>query len=177
MFGASLLIGVRWFKVGTGIKDIVKHTPWHILLFAFNMYVLVFGLNNIGLINLVVYSLEKLVQLDLFNAVFVMGILSTVLSNVVNNLPAVMISTLAITEMELGPIFLQASYLANVIGSDIGALLTPIGTLATLIWMFILKEKSIKITWSQYLKVTILVIPIGLMISLLSLYLWVIWLF
>lgn len=88
-----------------------------------------------------------------------------------------MISTLSITEMDLQPLLLQAAYLANVIGSDIGALLTPIGTLATLIWMFILKENAIKITWGQYLKVTILVIPIGLMISLLSLYLWIVLLY
>lgn len=51
-----------------------------------------------------------------------------------------MIGTLSITEMGLDPHLVQIAYLANVIGSDIGALLTPVGTLATLIWMYILKN-------------------------------------
>jgi arsenical pump membrane protein len=102
-----------------------------------------------------------------------MGILTTVLSNIFNNLPAVMIGTLAITEMGLNPALLQVAYLANVIGSDIGSLLTPIGTLATLIWMFILKKHNIRMTWGKYISITILIIPVALTVSLLSLYLWV----
>lgn len=176
LFGAFILIALRWFKMGTGITDIVKRTPWHILLFAFNMYVLVFGLKNVGLNDFIVHSLKELVENDALNAIFVMGILSTILSNLFNNLPAVMIGTLSIMDMDLDPTLLQVSYLSNVIGSDIGSLLTPVGTLATLIWMFILKKHGIKITWGQYLKVTFLVIPIGLIVSLFSLYIWVIWL-
>jgi Na+/H+ antiporter NhaD/arsenite permease-like protein len=47
------------------------------------------------------------------------------------------------------------------IGSDIGALLSPMGTLATLIWMYILKLNNIKVTWGKYFKVIIRVIPLG----------------
>ncbi|MCJ8006419.1 arsenic transporter [Lederbergia wuyishanensis] len=177
LIGAATLVLLRWIKTGTGIFDIVKKTPWHILLFAFNMYVLVYGLKNIGLNDFIVLSIKGFVELDPLNATFVMGLLSTSFSNLFNNLPAVMISTLTIIDMDLDPLLLQVAYLANVIGSDIGALLTPIGTLATLIWMFILKKNSINISWGQYLKITLFVIPIGLIVSLLSLYLWVIWLF
>ena len=84
-----------------------------------------------------------------------------------------MISTIAIVDMEMDPLTTQIAYLANVIGSDFGALLTPIGTLATLIWMFELKKHGVKMTWGKYLKVTLFVIPIGLFVSLFSLYLWV----
>ena len=175
--GATILIFVRRFYMGSGIMDIVKKTPWLILLFAFNMYVLVYGIRNIGLNDFIVHSLSEIIKQDAFNATFVMGLLTTFFSNIFNNLPAVMIGTLSIMDMNLNPLLLQITYLASVIGADIGSLLTPIGTLATLIWMFVLKEHSIKITWSQYFKVTLLVIPIGLIVSLLSLYLWVVWLF
>lgn len=147
--GAFMLIGYRWIKNRTGIIDVIKGTPWHILLFAFNMYVLVYGLKNIGLTEMIHEMLQGVVESSIFSSIFVMGFLSTAFSNLFNNLPAVMISTLSITEMDLQPLLLQAAYLANVIGSDIGALLTPIGTLATLIWMFILKENAIKITWGN----------------------------
>ncbi|WP_099158990.1 arsenic transporter [Virgibacillus ndiopensis] len=175
--GAVLLIGIRWFRYQKGIRDIIKKTPWHILIFAFSMYVLVYGLKNVGFNTVLFEHLHSLVASSHLNAIAIMGTLLTFLSNIFNNLPAVMIGTLSLTEMNLDIDTLQVAYLANVIGSDIGALLTPVGTLATLLWMFILKKNKIPITWGQYFKVTIMVIPIGLIISLLSLYLWTNWLF
>ncbi|MBX9973126.1 arsenic transporter [Cytobacillus firmus] len=175
--GAFLLIVIRWKRNGIGVKDIILKTPWHILLFAFNMYVLVYGLKNVGINDFLVTNLTVYIQNDPLKASFIMGTILTVFSNLFNNLPAVMIGTLAITEMGLKGYMLQIAYLANVMGSDIGALLTPAGTLATLIWFHILKTHSIRITWGQYLKVTFIIIPIALFVSLLSLYLWITWLF
>jgi arsenical pump membrane protein len=177
LIGAALLIVIRWYRTKVGIIDIFKKTPWHILLFAFNMYVLVYGLKNVGLNQYIVENLGGYIVDQPFNASLIMGVLLTVMSNLFNNLPAVMIGTLSITEMGLDPHTLQVAYLANVLGSDIGALLTPVGTLATLIWMYILKSHSIHLSWGKYLKVTILIIPIALIIGLLSLYLWVEWIF
>ncbi|MDF2856826.1 MAG: Na+/H+ antiporter, partial [Neobacillus sp.] len=99
------------------------------------------------------------------------------LSNLFNNHPALMVSTLALTEMGLDPLLMKTVYLANIIGSDIGALILPIGTLATLLWMDILKKNHIRITWLDYIKVTILVIPPTLIFTLLSLYLWLLLVF
>lgn len=173
LLGASTLILYRWIRKGIGILDILKNTPWQIFLFAFNMYVLVFGLKNVGLSDFMVSMLENVVAENALQAALIMGTISTVLSNLVNNLPTVMLSTMVIVDMEIDPLTTQIAYLANVIGSDIGALLTPIGTLATLIWMFELKKRGVKMTWGKYLKVTLLVIPIGLFVSLCSLYLWI----
>jgi arsenical pump membrane protein len=175
--GAFVLILIRWYRNGIGIKDIILKTPWHILLFAFNMYVLVYGLKNVGINDFLILHLQDYIHRDPLYASFIMGSLLTVMSNLFNNLPAVMIGTIAITEMGLETYLLQIAYLANVIGSDIGALLTPVGTLATLIWFHILKSHSIKVTWAQYLKVTLMVIPFSLFISILALYLWITWLF
>jgi arsenical pump membrane protein len=106
-----------------------------------------------------------------------MGTITAVLSNIFNNHPALMISTLALTEMGLDPLIMKTVYLANIIGSDIGSLILPIGTLATLLWMHILKKNKIKITWMDYIKVTLVVIPPTLIFTLLSLYLWLLLVF
>jgi arsenical pump membrane protein len=177
LVGAGILILLRYSRTKMGVLDIIKKTPWHVLLFAFNMYVLVYGLKNVGLSDFIVDQFRDYIVGQPLNASLIMGIFLTVISNLFNNLPAVMIGTLSITEMGLDPHILQIAYLANVLGSDIGALLTPVGTLATMIWMFILKTHGIKISWSQYLRVTIIVVPIGLLIGLYSLYLWIEWLF
>lgn len=172
VIGAVALIIVRWYKTRTGAMDVVKKSPWHIFLFAFGMYVIVYGLHNAGLSDLVIEKFGDDVAKGPFYAIFVMGFLIALLSNISNNLPSVMIGTLVIKEMGLNVSTLQIAYLANVIGADIGSLILPIGTLASLIWMYLLRQHKIKVDWGHYIRATILVIPISLIITLLGLYLW-----
>lgn len=172
MVGALLLILFRWYRTRSGIMDIVKKTPWHIILFAFSLYIIVYALKNVGLTDMLVHILQSTIVTSHFQAIFTMGMLLTVMSNFLNNLPSVMVGTLALTQMNLDLSTIQISYLANIIGSDIGSLISPMGTLATLIWMFLLRTSGIPFTWKQYLRVSIFVIPPGLLISLLFLYLW-----
>jgi arsenical pump membrane protein len=141
------------------------------------MYVIIYGLHNIGLTALLVEHLSSIVNGSLLHASVTMGIITAFLSNLFNNHPALMVSTLALTEMGLEPLLTQTVYLANIIGSDIGSLILPIGTLATLIWMDILKKNNIKITWLEYIKVTIIVIPPTLVFTLIGLYLWLLLVF
>lgn len=177
VIGAILLLGVRWRRTGKNPTDVFKKTPWHILIFALGMYIIIYALHNVGLTSIIIDQLGEKISSNLFNTVFITGLLLTILSNLCNNLPSIMIGTLALTEMGLDLTVLQVAYLANVIGADIGSLLFPMGTLASLLWIFILRENNIPIRWGQYIKVTIVVIPIGLLISLLSLYLWVSWVY
>ena len=166
VIGSIVLLIWRWVRIGVSPKDMLFKTPWHILIFAFNMYIIIYGLHNIGLTNFLVEQLSSLVQGSLFHASITMGVLTGVLSNLFNNHPALMVATISLTEMGLQPLTMKTVYLANIIGSDIGSLLLPIGTLATLIWMHILKANKIVITWMEYLRVTIIVIPPTLIFTL-----------
>ena len=79
--------------------------------------------------------------------------------------------------MQLDPLTLKVAYLASVIGSDIGSLLLPIGTLASLTWMQILKRHHIILSWRDYIKVTALTIPPTVLFILIILGYWVEWIF
>jgi len=177
IFGALLLVGYRWHRMGVGVNDIIKKTPWHIILFAFSIYVVVYGLHNIGLTGMLVELLRGPISVNHLSACLISGSLLTVMSNLFNNLPSVMIGTFTLVEMGLDTATLQLAYMASIMGADIGSLITPMGTLATLIWMFLLRKNGIWVKWADIIKVTIMVIPIGLLISLLSLFFWVEWLF
>jgi arsenical pump membrane protein len=52
-------------------------------------------------------------------------------------------------------------------------LLLPIGTLASLIWMHILKQNKMKVTWKDYLSVSLIVIPLTTVVTLFLLFYWV----
>ncbi|RDW15508.1 arsenic transporter [Oceanobacillus chungangensis] len=173
VLGSLVLLIWRWYHLGTNPVDILKKTPWHILIFAFSMYVIIYGLHNAGLTDFLVQAAEPIVTQGLMQASFIMGGLVSVLSNFFNNHPALMIGTITLTEMGLDPITLKTIYLANIIGSDIGSLLLPIGTLASLIWMHILRQNKIKVKWKDYLSVSVIVIPITTVVTLFLLYYWV----
>ena len=173
VLGSVVLLIWRWYHLRTNPVDILKKTPWHILIFAFSMYVIIYGLHNVGLTALLVQWCEPIVNQGLFQASFIMGGLVSLLSNLFNNHPALMIGTITLTEMGLDPITLKTIYLANIIGSDMGSLLLPIGTLASLIWMHILRRNKIDVSWKDYLSVSLIVIPLTTIVTLTLLYFWV----
>ncbi|MFJ9465343.1 MULTISPECIES: arsenic transporter [Viridibacillus] len=177
VIGSLVLLGWRWAYLKVPPSDMLKKTPWYIIIFAFSMYIIIYGLNNIGLTDWLIDFMRPMVSGSLLHTSVLMGVLLSVLSNIFNNHPALMVGTLTLTSMNLDLLSLKVAYLANVIGSDIGSLLLPMGTLATLMWMHIVRRGKVKITWWQYIKVTIVVIPPTLIFTLVLLYYWVTWLF
>lgn len=177
VIGSLVLLGWRWAYLKISPVDMLKKTPWYILVFAFSMYVIIYGLNNIGLTDWLIGFMRPMVSGSLLHASVMMGTLLTVLSNIFNNHPALMVGTLTLMNMDLSPLALKVSYLANVIGSDMGALLLPMGTLATLMWMHIVRKGKVMITWWEYVKITFVVIPPATLFTLVVLYYWVSWLF
>lgn len=83
-----------------------------------------------------------------------------------NNMPSVMIGNLALSKMT-NPVTL---IYANVIGNDIGPKFTPIGSLATLLWLFMLERRGVKISPWYYMKVGFLLALPVLSLTLLSLW-------
>ena len=177
---ALMVIAGRWWRRGSGAELSVwmalRHAPWQIVLFSVGMYLVVYGLGNAGLTRLGAMALQWLAQQGDLVATVGTGFLSAIVASVMNNLPSTLIGALAIEQAQVPAATRELMIYANVIGNDLGPKFTPIGSLATLLWLHVLAAKGYKISWGQYMKTGLLITPPVLLATLVALAFWLPWL-
>ncbi|KAA5974470.1 MULTISPECIES: arsenic transporter [unclassified Pantoea] len=167
--GAAVLFVVakRGHAINTG--KVLRGAPWQIVIFSLGMYLVVYGLRNAGLTDYLSGVLDLLADKGLWTAAFGTGFLTAFLSSVMNNMPTVLIGALSIDSSTATGVVKEAMIYANVIGCDLGPKITPIGSLATLLWLHVLARKNITITWGYYVRTGIVMTVPVLFVTLAAL--------
>ncbi|MBN8758852.1 MAG: arsenic transporter [Thiobacillus sp. 65-69] len=154
-----LVVAARGHVIST--RKVIREAPWQIVVFSLGMYLVVYGLRNQGLTEHIARLLDYFAQGGVWGAAFGTGFLTALLSSAMNNMPTVLVGALSIDATSATGVVKDAMIYANVIGSDLGPKVTPIGSLATLLWLHVLARKGMTITWGYYFKVGIvLTVPV-----------------
>ena len=162
--GALVFLAIATHYKATNPIMTIKTAPWQVVWFSIGLYVVVYGLKNAGLTSHIAVIISDLQEMGHATAVIGTGFLAAGLSSIMNNMPTIMIMDMAIDEAGH-----NALAYANILGSNLGPKMTPIGSLATLLWLHVLAQKGVKIGWGEYMKVGLVITPPVLLFALLGL--------
>lgn len=146
----------------------LRNAPWQIVLFSLGTYLVVYGLGQAGLTHSGSTILNWLGHQNQMVATLGTGFLSAMVASVMNNMPSTLIGALAIDHAQVPELTRKLMIYANVVGNDLGPKFTPIGSLATLLWLHVLADKGHRIGWGQYMKVGLLLTPPVLLATLIA---------
>jgi arsenical pump membrane protein len=158
--GAVLLLAVaaRGHRIST--REVLRGAPWQVVVFSLGMYLVVYGLRNAGLTDYLTALLDRCAAFEgnagIWGAALGTGFITAGLASIMNNMPTVLVGALAIDATTAQGVVREAMVYANVIGADLGPKITPIGSLATLLWLHVLSAKNIQISWGYYFRIGIL---------------------
>ena len=159
--GALLLLGVAARGHVISTRKVLSEAPWQIVIFSMGMYLVVYGLRNAGITGYLSDLLKVFAGRGVWGATFGTGVLMAFLSSVMNNMPTVLVGALSVAATNATGTVREAMIYANVIGCELGPKFTPIGSLATLLWLHVLARKDMTITWGYYFKVgVVLTVPV-----------------
>lgn len=145
------------------ILNAYKRLPYNLIPFILSMFILVLSLNENGATDYFVKGLNYL-SVNKYATVFTYTISSTLFDNVINNIPmSVLYSSF------LSSVNSELATFGTIIGSNIGAYLTPVGALAGIMWMSILKKHDVNFNFLSFVKYGILLVPVALVFSVLGL--------
>jgi arsenical pump membrane protein len=159
--GAVLLLAVAARGHVIATRKVLRGAPWQVVIFSLGMYLVVYGLRNAGLTDHLAALLDWTARGGVWGAALGTGVSAALLSSVMNNLPTVLVDALSVDAAHASGAVREAMIYANVIGCDLGPKLTPIGSLATLLWLHVLGQKGIRIGWGYYFRVGVtLTVPV-----------------
>ncbi len=140
-FTATLYLLIKHRSLSM-LLEVLRRAPFEMAPFVLSMFVLVLGLEKYGVTAAIAELLRPLPPIPAY------GISSFLAANFMNNIPMSVLYS-GITAAISGGQQIAALY-AAVVGSNLGAFFTPIGALAGMMWMQLLKTQNLKLSFGRF---------------------------
>ena len=158
----TIIISIVRRERPTLLANTLRRGPYELIPFVLSMFVIIVALDSAGVTTLIAGALGE------GGLIFKYGVTSFIASNLINNIPmsvlfSSILSSLGAVEGLSGAVF------ATVIGSNLGAFMTPIGALAGIMWGSILNEHGHKFGYLDFLKIGVTIAIPTLIMALVGL--------
>ena len=170
--GAALLVAGALYWKRTTLKEAAKGISWSIFGFIAGMFIVVRAIEDTGLTVKFGNLLLRLSHGTSFGAVMVGTFGSAIGTNLINNVPmAVVMSSSLGSVQHAAPAIRNGFVAATIFGCDLGPNLTTVGSLATILWLLILRQRDVEVSGLDYFKVGVVVTPLMLFVGALVIWL------
>jgi arsenical pump membrane protein len=166
-----LLIGAIYWKQASPHQT-AKRISWSIFGFIAGMFIVVRAIEDTGLTTMFGNWLIHLSGGTSFGAVIVGTAGAALGTNLINNVPMAVVMVSALGGIQHAAPALQHGFLAaTMFGCDLGPNLTTVGSLATVLWLLILRQRDVDVSGLDYFKIGVVVTPLMLLAGALTIWL------
>ncbi|HET6436586.1 MAG TPA: SLC13 family permease [Anaeromyxobacter sp.] len=179
VLATSLGVPVAWVALGGAAGLLVlsavhrrlgwgrlrREISWSLFVFISGMFLVVRGVENLGLTRSFGTALVDLAGRSPLRASLLTAGGSALGANLINNVPMALVMVSALRSIGTTPSSHQGLIYAAMFGCDLGPNLTTVGSLATMLWLLILRRKGLEVSSVQYFKLGIALVPVMLLLG------------
>ncbi len=158
-----ILILVSLFTKKNHIKSCLLKLPYNLIPFLLSMFVLVLSLKEVNVFTSLATYYNKINNKYVLRYQYGFGSLFS--ANVLNNIPMTLAYSFIMENTNISSF--SSTIYPCIVASNIGAYLTPIGSLAGIMWLDILKNKDIHYGFKEFIKYGFIFAPLTLFVTLL----------
>jgi arsenical pump membrane protein len=167
---AALLAGGFAFR-RLKLRGVASGISWSIFIFIFGLALLVRGLENKEVTQAIGEAVVHLSSAGTLWAVLAVSFGTAIGANLVNNWSMMMISVSSLASVSSTALSFDRSLIyASVLGADLGPNITILGSLSSMLWLVLLRQRGLDIHQAQYMKLGLIVMPLTLTVSALCIY-------
>lgn len=168
--GALLLAGAAWWRQLDWVH-LRGEISWSLFVFISGMFVVVQAMGDLGLTQALGHGLVRLGGGSALGLTLVTTVGTALGANLINNLPMALVMTSTLMSVHVAAGTHQTLVYGTILGADLGPNLTTVGSLATMLWLLILRRKGLDISTLDYIKLGLTVVPVMLVAGALLIWL------
>jgi arsenical pump membrane protein len=171
VLGACALALLAWRIGQLDWKSLVRGISWSLFGFLTGMVIVVRGLTELGLTERFGTWLLALGTGSTLRAILVTAFGTALGANLINNVPMALVMRAALETSAPATLPQEALRYAALLGADLGPNVTTVGSLATILWVLLLRRYGITVSVRQYILLGFLLVPLLLAAGSLAIWL------
>ena len=149
------------------VRAAVRHVSWSTFALLAGLFALIDAVARAGWVDWALRAVESVARSGSLAADTVTAVGAALFSNVFNNLPIAVASSYLVAHGAA----VHAAY-PLIVGVDLGPNLTTSGSLATILWLAVLRKRGVRVNAFEYFKLGAVVVPVTIAVTVL--YLWIV---